>query len=610
MTSGERRFAQRLMSHLEDDYLCWYEMAVGKKRRYSDFIILHPLRGILLIEVKDWKLESIQSGDRLSFRILTSKGPKSLTNPVEQARQCAHALVSQLQSDPLLVEEKGQYQGKLICPWGYGVVFSNIFRNQYQSYDFSDVIPEHMVICRDEMTESVEVEEFQERLWQMFNRSFPCQLTVPQRDRIRWHIFPEIRIIQPSLFENTFNFKQNNEFSLEETLKVFDLTQEQVARNLGEGHRIIHGVSGSGKTLILGYRAEKLAQVSTKPILILCYNIVLAAKLNAIMREKEIHHKVNVHHFHDWCAEQLKTYNIPFPVDKEGTYFEMLVESVIQSVDKKQIPRGQYEAVMIDEGHDFHAEWLKLITQMVDPKTESLLLLYDDAQSIYKSKHTLNFSLSSVGIKARGRTTILSINYRNTKEILDLAYKFSRNFIEPHVSGEDGVPIISPETPEFEARKGAYPVLIRKKNWDEEAEYLCISLKALKAKYKLEWRDICVIYPRNDIGNVVKKHMIKNQLPHSHLVDKKNKKNYDPTQNCINLMTIHSSKGLEFRLVAIPGIGDMPNKKVDIDSEAKLLYVAMTRSLDMLLLTHSKDSPFTKILYSRIQEQIQKERKE
>ena len=46
---------------------------------------------------------------------------------------------------------------------------------------------------------------------------------------------------------------------------------------------------------------------------------------------------------------------------------------------------------MIDEGHDFHAEWLKLITQMVDPKTESLLLLYDDAQSIYKSKHTLNF---------------------------------------------------------------------------------------------------------------------------------------------------------------------------------------------------------------------------
>ena len=56
------------------------------------------------------------------------------------------------------------------------------------------------------------------------------------------------------------------------------------------------------------------------------------------MREKEIQHKVNVHHFHDWCAEQLKTYNIPFPVDKG--YFEKLVESVIQSVDKNQIQRS------------------------------------------------------------------------------------------------------------------------------------------------------------------------------------------------------------------------------------------------------------------------------
>ena len=28
MTSGERRFAQRLESHLEDDWLCWYDVPV------------------------------------------------------------------------------------------------------------------------------------------------------------------------------------------------------------------------------------------------------------------------------------------------------------------------------------------------------------------------------------------------------------------------------------------------------------------------------------------------------------------------------------------------------------------------------------------------------
>ena len=47
-------------------------------------------------------------------------------------------------------------------------------------------------------------------------------------------------------------------------------------------------------------------------------------------------------------------------------------------------------------------DWLKLITQMVDPETNSLLLLYDDAQSIYKKKSGLGFTLSSVGIQAKG----------------------------------------------------------------------------------------------------------------------------------------------------------------------------------------------------------------
>ena len=39
-----------------------------------------------------------------------------------------------------------------------------------------------------------------------------------------------------------------------------DLQQEQLARSMGEGHRVIHGVAGSGKTMILGYRAQYLAQ--------------------------------------------------------------------------------------------------------------------------------------------------------------------------------------------------------------------------------------------------------------------------------------------------------------------------------------------------------------
>ena len=183
-----------------------------------------------------------------------------------------------------------------------------------------------------------------------------------------------------------------------------DLQQEQLARNLGDGHRVIHGVAGSGKTMILGFRALQLAQTMSKPVLVLCFNVSLAANLRHYAIEKKIEQKVQVYHFHDWCGQQIKTYHCDVPAN-DAPYFERQVMAVIQGVEKSQIPRAQYSAVLIDEGHDFEPEWLQLVTQMVDPETDALLLLYDDAQSIYKKRSALDFSLSSVGIKARGRTT-------------------------------------------------------------------------------------------------------------------------------------------------------------------------------------------------------------
>ena len=103
-------------------------------------------------------------------------------------------------------------------------------------------------------------------------------------------------------------------------LKVMDMQQEQLARSLGEGHRVIHGVAGSGKTLILGYRCLYLAKVLHKPILVLCFNITLAARLRSIMEDKEINDRVHVYHFHDWCGEMLKRYHIPKPESGNRLY--------------------------------------------------------------------------------------------------------------------------------------------------------------------------------------------------------------------------------------------------------------------------------------------------
>src|SRR5690606_2891691 len=118
-------------------------------------------------------------------------------------------------------------------PIGHGVVLSNITRAQFDSDPgFAEVIPSHRVICKDEMTESVDIEGFQTRLWNMFTVRFNHALSLPQIDRVRWHLFPEIRISQGSLFDSeTEAESESAQTLLPDLLRVMDLQQEQLARS-------------------------------------------------------------------------------------------------------------------------------------------------------------------------------------------------------------------------------------------------------------------------------------------------------------------------------------------------------------------------------------------
>ena len=592
MQAGERRFARRLESHLEDDYLCWYELPVGKRQRYSDFIILHPRRGLLLLEIKDWKLATIQKMDKVSATLITGQGIKVVSNPLEQVRQVSYQLVNRLESDPQLIAPSGRYRGKLLFPYGYGVVLSNILRRQFDETDLQEVLPPHQVICKDEMFEGVDPEVFQERLWGMFNVQFSLgsTMTLPQIDRVRWHLFPEVRINTEGLQDSLFppEEEEGEDTLLPDIVKVMDMQQELLARSLGEGHRVIHGVAGSGKTLILGYRCLYLAKLLSKPILVLCYNITLAARLREMMEDRGLCNKVNVYHFHDWCGEQLRTYHISRPANGEA-YFERLVESVIEAVARGDIPRGQYGAIMIDEGHDFEPDWLRLIVDMVDPNTNSLLLLYDDAQSIYNNKGSLDFSLSSVGMQARGRSTILRLNYRNTDEILKFAYDFVQRYIASTSPDEDRIPVVKPESA---GRHGAAPIIKLFPGFEKEALYIAWLFRRLHDERGMPWRDMCVTYHSNWMGDVLSRCFSKEGIPHQLLKDSRARKTFRPSEDSAKLMTMHSSKGLEFPMVAVSGIGYMPSKKADPVVEAKLLYVAMTRATENLLLTSHRETDF------------------
>lgn len=602
MTPGEKRLARRLEALLDDDYLCWYDIPVGRKNRYPDFIILHPARGLLFLEVKDWRLENIKKISKTRVELLTNNGKITTPNPIEQARQCAYQVINMLSADCHLVAQSGDYKGKLKFPYGYGVVFTHISQaqlNKALTPEGMSVLPDHLVLCKDEIPENIDPEEFQQQLWGMFNYDFDQKLSLPDIERIRWHLFPELRIMssQDDLFIEVDDEGTTPEAlrTIPDLIKVMDLQQEQLARNLGEGHRVIHGVAGSGKTMILGFRALQLAQVMDKPILILCFNVSLAASLRYYVSEKEIDQKVQVYHFHDWCGQQIKTYHCDLPVS-EKPYFERQVMAVIQGVERSQIPRAQYSAVLIDEGHDFAPEWLQLVTQMVDPETDSLLLLYDDAQSIYKKHSALDFSLSSVGIKARGRTTILKLNYRNTREILEFAYKFAQEFISESDSDDDHIPVVVPESA---GGSGPAPVFRLFEQQSEELDYVvrCVNTWMNRGHPPNE---IAILVPGSKMANTVAGRLDGAGIRNLCLVGKDKKAAYDPSQPLVTVLTIHSSKGLEFETVVLTGIDKIQYVAEELVDQVRLLYVGMTRAKTQLLITSSSDTAFTQRLVEMV----------
>jgi superfamily I DNA/RNA helicase len=365
-----------------------------------------------------------------------------------------------------------------------------------------------------------------------------------------------------------------------------DLQQEQLARSLGEGHRVIHGVAGSGKTMILGDRAAFLAKASAnpKPILVLCYNQPLAAKLDVVMTAKGMADKVHVRNFHKWCRQQLVAFGQPLPPQGPGL-FEQMVSNVIRAVDRRQIPSGQYQAVLIDEGHDFEAAWLKLAAQMVDPETNSLLLLYDDAQSIYQRRRAQQFSFKSVGIQAQGRTTILKINYRNTRQILQTASMVAADLLKSVDCGDDGVPLLQPVSC---GRDGQEPLVIRLPTIQDEAVKIAELLGAAHQEGHA-WADMAIICRHYDQMERCAAILRQRKLPHE---VRKGSGTFNPLEDNIKILTMHASKGLEFPVVALSGVGQMPEDGLEEAEEARLFYVAATRATQRLLIPLSGEGKF------------------
>jgi superfamily I DNA/RNA helicase/mRNA-degrading endonuclease YafQ of YafQ-DinJ toxin-antitoxin module len=255
-----------------------------------------------------------------------------------------------------------------------------------------------------------------------------------------------------------------------------------------------------------------------------------------------------------------------------------------------------YDDVILDEGQDLTPVQLRLTRELIkggDPRSHrSYMVMADASQTIYNR----GFSWKDAGIEARGRTSILRKNFRNTRQVAAAATRLlehnslltqEREFIEPSWSH----------------RIGARPRLVICDLEEREVRFVCEEILDLAGGGHFRLSDFAVLCPTNDICRQYCDEFTRRGIPNLFHRDEA----FNILEEKVKVMTIHSSKGIEFPVVFVtavrrgllpryfnrPGL-DPEEAQLDFERFRTLLYVAMTRAAEnlFLLTTAGKESPY------------------
>ena len=216
-------------------------------------------------------------------------------------------------------------------------------------------------------------------------------------------------------------------------------------------------------------------------------------------------------------------------------------------------------------------------------------MLYDDAQSIYQGAAAASFNFASVGIEARGRTSVLRLNYRNTAEVLALAVRCADSLLHDEattVADEDRLPLVEPASA---GRHGPMPLLIDAHDPGEEAELLAERIAALQAD-GVPLSEIAVVLRTRTLMAAPERALRRRGIALQSMRDEAFRR-FDWRADSVKLLTMHSAKGLEFAHVFVAGLQALPHRDAAPAEELRLLYVAMTRATQALVLSAGGGSP-------------------
>jgi len=570
-SAGEKKVFARLQQ-LSDDIIVYYEPVVAD--RYPDFIVIFPTVGLLVIEAKGWYPNHILEANNVDVTI-SSRGQREVCkHPIRQAREYQFQLMNTARrhsETAALLQRQGPHAGKFMFPFGHLVVLNNCTRQQLDERGLSELFPIKKVLARDEF-EGLSPDDMIDRLKSCFDPWWTFgQLSEHQISILRAIIHPQI-VISPVAAAT----------QAEHPLSVLDLRQERNASSLGEGHRIVYGVAGSGKTVILVARARLVAQDPNKQVLILCFNRALAEYFQRLFAQTT---NVTCLNFHQWGNQRN---GVRY---REAEDEETFGERLLQRLENGDGDAHKYDAVFIDEAQDFAKSWF-LCSKLAlkEPDDGDFLIVGDGSQSLYRRRP---FTWKDAGVHATGRTVNtrydLDKNYRNTREILRVAAEFASPIGEQN-DREARFQILTPD-PNIALRSGQVPEMLTASNTEDELRIAIEKILTWQNK-GLKPSEIAVLYRADTDGWVRHLATLLWQQTAIYWPHGSDARFADPSGVCVR--TMHSAKGLQWRAVLVMRCDMMPflpepnrDRAEQERLERGLMYIAMTRAEETLAFTRS-----------------------
>jgi len=269
-------------------------------------------------------------------------------------------------------------------------------------------------------------------------------------------------------------------------------------------------------------------------------------------------------------------------------------------LENREQPEFSYNAIIVDEVQDLSEIELRTLRKLAGENGTMLFLVGDGAQRIYAR----GYSMKNIGINVVGRSFILKQNYRNTKEIIGSALALMEN---EDIGKYDDDPDASQVLAKKSGHTAEKPLLIIASDPIQEWNSIAKEIKYLTNRLNINLHEICCLartkWERDGLKDTFQKLDLKAVEYRADGII---------ADDCIKITSLHNSKGHEFRVVFIAGLfeGAIPlhqntHDPENLEKEAALLYVAMTRAKHLLYLSYpKKDQNNKELLASRFIDSI------